>query len=603
MKAIGRLRDVINRKLVFHNAELVKEIKNHYEKYGRSSSVWKRAVLVCSLLVKYDVLKKNAINTKERKIQKMEYPESGREKNRKDLEQILHCESERIVFDAVDVLFYIAITERQLLTIYETRYLHIGFSDSVEDTAKILLEKGQVLEEILSDYVFDNEEMHDVYNQLIKKGKKVFICNNTKFSDLFIKKVMEKYGYTGELTTDKKETLVTAHPMAGKYILYKGRNCIGYQYRPYHYTNVYQAVYCQIVNLQLHNRQKERTLFYEYGFAGGGPLTCGFCQYLNQIAEKEKIEKFLFVARDGFIIRKIYERHFKKIDTEYLNFSRFASYELIFNDFPEEYIDKNIKTRMYRENCDNRIGTIFKECDLGILVPYLGEYQLSIELQLNDSNYLMLKECILEHKEEVAKHFQTSCEAAKKYFLDACRGYKKVCVVDLGWHGKSIVYLKHLIEKQYGSETKVIGAMIGAFGDDVTQNYIAGGLIYTYAFSDEYWRHTGVRNGSAIGDDEIICIESLFSAETDTLLRYTFNEEGETDFIYGKKNRNKEKILEMHSGISDFAEKIVPVLKQGNLTISSRDAYTPLDCYMRNEKLMHKIRNEYYEEKNAINGF
>ncbi|MDE7430773.1 MAG: hypothetical protein K2N34_02485 [Lachnospiraceae bacterium] len=302
-------------------------------------------------------------------------------------------------------------------------------------------------------------------------------------------------------------------------------------------------------------------------------------------------------------MEKVYKKYFHNIDSAYFVFSRFASFELIFEDFPDEYFDKNIRPRMGRKETDNSIGRILQECGLVFIGQYLGEESLSKEEALQENNYRKLREVIIHHKAEIQDSFMETCRAAKKYIMDEIKDCKNVCVVDLGWNGKSIVYLKHLCERKYQWNGSIIGAMVGACKSEVVQNYIRTGLISTYAFENELWRNRGKKDGVGMEYEECICMEALFSSESDTLLRYGFDENGDVKFIYGKKNKNQEIIREIHNGILDFAENFMPVIQKYDLKITARDAYIPLDWSMKNEKYKDTIYKKYYEEPNAMNGF
>ena len=114
---------------------------------------------------------------------------------------------------------------------------------------------------------------------------------------------------------------------------------------------------------------------------------------------------------------------------------------------------------------------------------------------LNEERYEAFKQFLLRHKGEIAAHFQTSCEAAAQYYGQLCRGHHNICVVDLGWHGKSIIYLKYFMEKKCGMDVRVTGAMIGAAPEVVVQDYIRKDMINVYAFENDKWRSPGSRNG------------------------------------------------------------------------------------------------------------
>lgn len=599
-----KIRNYINQKFVEKNSILVNEMRNYNRVYGRNKSVWGRAKLVGKLYWNYEVRKKHPIELREKRFAKQSFPESAITKqiSKNEVWEIAR-DVDIVVFDFFDVLFNVALQEEQLLAVFEVVSGHLGIYETIKSDNQI--PDKDIWEQIVMDFTIKNEFMSEVWFEAKSKGIPVSIRNNSNiYDDNLVKKIIQLYGYDGELYIGEgKAAFITTVPKKKNDIYYKNVNIIGNAFRPFLQNSVITELYNQIVNSKLHDGKGAYSLFYEYGFVCGGILTCGFCQYLNGLAEREHIDKFIFVARDGDIIKKIYEKYFKTRNYGYLTFSRFASYELIFEDFPEEYIDKNIKARMFREKSDNSIKKILQECHLEFMERHIQEEGLCIENKLDMGNYENLKKILLKYKTEIQKSFQETCDAAKQYILQQVDGYRKICIVDVGWHGKSIVYLKHLLEKKYMWHGNVFGAMVGATSDEVTQNYIRSGLINTYAFENAYWRRMGRYNGECMLDNEIICIEALFSSEADTLLRYQFGVDRNIQFIYGKRNRNKENIKLAHQGIMDFAERIVPVLKKYHLTITSRDAYIPLDYIIRNKKFLEEVCQVYDEVPNAINGF
>jgi len=541
------------------------------------------------------------------RLNRLRYPESDADlqiKGEKIAEQI--SRSEIIVFDIWNVLVYAALGKEQLLSLLETILDFPGISGNKNFAEALSENQLKRLEEISMDFCIDNEYMHHMWEYACSLQKKVYLYNNSGIDDEYARQLMKKFSYDGNICGKKLpdgSLHITEKGKGKKDLLYKNVNTLGEQYRPFFSANAVTALYKQIVNLKFHSGEGKKSLFYEYGFSCGGILTCGFCQYLNELAQYKKIDKFLFVARDGNIMQKVYRRYYNEHDSSYLIFSRFASYEIIFSDFPEEYLEKNIKTRMRRKKADNSFGKILKECGLEFLEKYLLEQNLSYKEQLNDDNFEQFRHIIMEHKIEIAEKFNEAEKAARKYFLKEIEGYKRICVVDLGWRGTSISYLKYLFKDKYKWEGDVTGAMIGASHDTVTQNYIREGVINAYAFDNEIYRGIGARKCVYMPEEETICIEALFSSEDSTLLRYALGENDELIFKYGKENQNKDKIREIQKGILDYANMYVPMAKKYHLRVMPSDAYIPLDNAMRNKKYRNLIYKGYKEEPNAINGF
>ena len=65
-------------------------------------------------------------------------------------------------------------------------------------------------------------------------------------------------------------------------------------------------MYRGIVNAHLHNGLKLRDRDYECGFVYGGIFALGYCQFIHDYMQQHRIEKLLFLARDGDILSQVY---------------------------------------------------------------------------------------------------------------------------------------------------------------------------------------------------------------------------------------------------------------------------------------------------------
>lgn len=599
------MRRQINKYFIENNPSILEEMLYHNRVYGRLDNGIRRFFYMIQLFFKYSIMKSHPLQEKHKRQCKAVYPESQRnQKVQLDVINQKVKENECIICDIWNVLFCETLNRQQILALAEIKLQYIGLSDIPDLSQKLNSEQLQNIENIYSDFVIMNIAVKKILDETSHSGKRVFVYNNSELPNQFINKILKKNGCEYEITSNIENGIhITNRGRHNNEVIYKNIKYMGEIYRPYYYTNVVTAFYNQLVNMKFHSTGKLYSLFYEYGYTCGGILICGFCQFLENLAKQENIDKFLFVARDGDIMSQVYKRYFNHLDSSYLIFSRFASYELIFEDFPDEYIDKNIKTRIDRENTDNSIKKIVSECGLEFICQYLDEEELDEREILTHDNYMQFRKILIRHKEEIQDSFENTCTAAKKYFLREIQGKNKVCIVDLGWHGKSIVYMKHLCERKYGWKGSIVGAMIGASENQIVQTHIRTGLIHTYAFENEYWRNLGIQAGKHMNYKECICLEELFSSPNDTLLRYKSDKDGHSDFIYGKKNQNKKIIEQIHSGILDFTDQFMPVIQKYNLMITPRDAYTPTDACMRNQNYVDMLYERYDEEPNAINGF
>lgn len=602
MAGIKYIKEQLDRVFIKRNAWIVGEMQRYYEEHGRPAGAARRMRLLLRLFLDFAVLKKNPVRRKQKELAGQVYPESSRGGQIPEPELTDAVKrSGTVVFDLWNVLVCPVLEGRYLSALVETVAGCPGMSGHTDLYSVREEPMRSRIEETAMDFCLDNEYMHAVWNAAKDMGKDVYLYNNSGFRDAFARKVAERFGYTGEICHGERPAglYISVKPGNKAGICYRDVNEAGLPYRPFLHTNVVTDFYGRYVNLKLHAGWPARSLFYEYGFVCGGILTCGFCQYLNELASQKGIDKFLFVSRDGDVIRKVYDRYYKKCDTAYLIFSRTASYELLFEDFPEEYIDRNIRPRIGSGR--QTVGEILQACGLSCLEGCLESGGLSAADRLDDSHYERLRQFLLRHKERAAQAFRDSKTAAERYFMREIEGYGSVCVVDLGWRGTSAVYLRYLFREKCGWQGNVTGALIGAAMDDVTQTYLRDGTLHAYAFDSMFYRRADT-GGEYMLPEELFCMEALFSSAEPTFLRYQQEPGGRTGFLYGRQDKNTEMITEIQKGILDFAQGFAPLLQKYHLAVLPRDACTPLNACMRNRHYRERICRAYIGEKEALPG-
>ncbi|MGN1008691.1 MAG: hypothetical protein ACI4PV_07065, partial [Butyricicoccus sp.] len=51
-------------------------------------------------------------------------------------------------------------------------------------------------------------------------------------------------------------------------------------------------------------------------------------EFINKVVKEQDVDKILFVARDGYILKKVYDTFFHECANEYILFSRFCSEQI-----------------------------------------------------------------------------------------------------------------------------------------------------------------------------------------------------------------------------------------------------------------------------------
>lgn len=332
---------------------------------------------------------------------------------------------------------------------------------------------------------------------------------------------------------------------------YENCNKIGNPCRPDGFDSLTASLYKSIVNCHLHNGMHTYSKDYEHGFIYGGILSCGFCEWLNEYCENTNTEKILFLARDCDIISKVYHAYYQKIDNDYIITSRFAMFQLVFDENPEEFIRYFFKNRANLGS--QTIQEALEETDLSFLVEKLAVSGIDRNAILTNMNYEAVRAFIYDNKLSIVQSFKKAKDAAVLYFTAAIGKAKKVCVADLGWGGTILVFMRQFINKYVSPSCDITGTYIGVASNSDTNSYVASKVIVPYLFSYSYNRDIRIITDSEKGMACATMIEALFTSSVATLLKYSLTEKNEVTFIYDCHTSENEQIKVMHQGILEFA--------------------------------------------------
>ena len=86
----------------------------------------------------------------------------------------------------------------------------------------------------------------------------------------------------------------------------------GNHYRPMDMSAIIGSMYRGLVNIRLHSQCEIYPMLYEYGYVYGGLLALGYCQFIHRFVREHGITRILFLARDGDILKQVYERLYPK---------------------------------------------------------------------------------------------------------------------------------------------------------------------------------------------------------------------------------------------------------------------------------------------------
>lgn len=379
-------------------------------------------------------------------------------------------------------------------------------------------------------------------------------------------------------------------------VYYANVNEIGMAYRNKKVVGVNSAIYRGIVNNHLHNGTVITNAHYEYGFTYGGWIACGFCRWLNRLAKTEKIDKFLFMSRDCFYIHKIYNNYYQEVDNEYITISRYAAMQLSFKKYTENFINFNILRRA--EESNETIGKVLEELEISVIKQYLGTIGLHETDMLTCETFPFIKALILAYKNVIWEEFAEARKAAKKYFEPYIKNSKKICLVDIGWNGTSIVFMKHFFEEECNFEVECIGALVAGAFSKFTTAYWESKIINSYLFSSSHNRELFDKHDFSVYN---LFMEILFTEPCPSFINFTINKQtNDVEKRFALESEENNNIVKnIGRGILDFVQKYNQVINQLDLDleIEARNTYEPLLEAMQNKAYMYLLFENY---KNQI---
>lgn len=333
---------------------------------------------------------------------------------------------------------------------------------------------------------FANPYIQEVFLKLKEKGKRLIATSDMYLSSDILSDILTQSGYdgisqiyvscdiqkskaSGELYSYIKKKLNPGriiHVGDNQWSDVKQANEMGWE--SYYYPNVNNDRYMYPANMStlvggLYRGLSNAYLkcgfyqyddYFEYGFLNGGLLVYGYCQWINRLAKDKKIEQILFVARDGYIMEKVYKQYFNEIPSSYVLFSRFSAEQITFERYTRKYIDQTLGNRCKKAS-KMTIEHAFSEIGLEFLISYLEEEHIDRNMLLDYNIYDRIVEFIYKHKEEIVGEFEKLQEQTYEYYRDIIKGCKKILIVDVGWFGSCAVALDYLLREKHDPNLKV----------------------------------------------------------------------------------------------------------------------------------------------------
>jgi len=513
--------------------------------------------------------------------------------------------------------------------IYEELYKLTSIEPSVGIRNELEMEKK---------FCYANPYMKLVFDTLLQNGKKVIITSDMYLPHCLMEELLEKCGYTGysnlfvscDYLCSKSDMQLYKYIQKkyinrGKKVIHIGDNYqsdylnaqeIGWD--AYHYPQVKAigkpfnkigmsfitgSYFSAIVNNHLYNGIEQgypyNQMSYKYGFMYGGILILGYVNWIHRKAVENKMDKVIFLARDGYILKKVYDMLYKDIPSEYALWSRHASMKTSLKTNLEAYIWQFIRRRRDK-NPNITVGNILKDMEFDCLINKLDDVSLDVNDKIGDENIEEdLTLLIMQNCDEVKKVSEKYSEASKKYYKDIIGDAKKVYMVDIGWRGSGALSLKYLFENEWKFDCQVKALVAGTYKimGNRDAEFQTNKDIESYMFSADHNTDLLLKHQSKILLNNTI-IEIFTTAPTPSFLSVCLDENDNYKFAFDiSEIENSEKINLIFKGELDFIKQYLKYSKDFPelLSISGRDAYLPFNFLMEGKRLENfkKAFNEF----------
>ena len=461
---------------------------------------------------------------------------------------------------------------------YETTLDEIYKKMPIKD--KTVKEEIKKLElKLESDFLIANPFMQKVYNYCLKNNKKVVCISDMYLPLSFLETILNKNGYkkvkiylscvhqkhkgNGTLyeevyNTEKFDKTKWIH--IGDNYECDYVQAINFGISAHHYPKVLDrsdvcgemtSIASTIINAIRNNTANnglELPYWQKFGILNASPIYFAFANWVYK--RNVDHDNIYFLARDGYIIKKVYDKIIKlkkqKIDSRYLYTSRRAIQlpMLMFEDKTKAIdtlasINRGLNEKMVLKNVFNYFNMDLKKYEKIIKIYGFN----SFDEEIDDENFLVLKQMLSEIYDDFKLEMSKKVDNIKAYLeQEKVNDYEKVFMVDIGWRGSVQYALDKVIDKE------VFGYYF------CTNPYVYNEIFYNTQgflinFGTPFWLEQEV-------SQYIMLYEFLFSAPEGSLKDFT-KKDGKIVPVLGENTEYSKEIAEVQNSALEIIDKFM----------------------------------------------
>lgn len=462
-----------------------------------------------------------------------------------------------------------------------------------------------------------NGELFLLFKQLVNSNKRIIITSDMYLPSIFFIQALEKYGISNIpifCSADKNATkrdsgelfqvIVAELNVESHQILHIGDNYVAdYQWAQKHGLNAYHYVasavlkndtdsplISSIANSLLHVRANDIPLksYDALGFLYGGAAALAFIEWIKEKAQKDKIDRILFLSRDGYIMQQIIEK-FPIGDLPTCNYFYGSRTAFTLATITEENFIKYIPYLL--SGCDGLSPCELLE-RLGVPSPASNiMYNLGLdnEIRLSAEHFPLMSEFLYAYRWEILKVCQQNRKGLFNYIQSlGIQSGAKVALVDVGWRGTSQEAFINAVSPFLTLDIYGYYFCLANTAHRVNLTYNMSALLdsscYSAALVDKIYNNR-------------VIIELLFSAPHDTVIGYnTYNNNPITDSGRGTDDKITQHIDAICKGSIRFVELYQELSKSAHFNLTYHElAQGVLELIEKNKwqntSILHDMSN------------
>ena len=211
---------------------------------------------------------------------------------------------------------------------------------------------------------------------------------------------------------------------------------------------------------------KELRLWDRLGYDVAGPLFFGFVQWIAEQAETSGREHLFFLARDGWILKQLYERLNPAVPASYLYASRRClglPAITCMNDAALDFLTSHAHCELSVSEYLHRVG--LSPDEHGTLIRSAG-FASASDVVRNPEDFKQLRTVFRALETEVLRRAWSERTRLEAYFAQAgLLSSQRVGIVDLGWKGSLQRSLSATLEDMPGRPRDLVGYYLGTISD------------------------------------------------------------------------------------------------------------------------------------------